>query len=166
MKSTLKEVLLKYRQINEKMTVKEFIFSAKLQAEGLEVCQKYTPLKILSTILCSELQLSIVKWFSTQERLFPRTSFQQLLLTVARFSKYSFLKKLLYIFRAGDQDLRKPKDTQRFERKSNSTKIAKSSNIQYTAICRKFQPRSFLTFSRGTFRTHQTPKMEFVFKNS
>ena len=85
----------------------EFLFSTRLQAEGLQLYQKYTLLQVFSKVLLRFVAI-YDELFDISGTFISPSICQQRLLTVVRVSKYSF-PKLQHIFRAGDYGLRKPK---------------------------------------------------------
>ena len=80
----------------------EFLFWTQLQDS-----KKYAPLQVFSKVL---LQFVAIynEFLDILGNFISRNTFQQMLLTVVRFTKYSF-PKLQYICRAGDYGLKKLK---------------------------------------------------------
>ena len=132
----------------------EFLFSTRLQAEGLQLYQKYTLLQVFSKVLLRFVAI-YDELFDISGTFISPSICQQRLLTVVRVSKYSF-PKLQHIFRAGDYGLRKPKmlnvstENLIFLKWLNIYVI---SNINLMEHIAKPVQAVYFTFSRGVFRT-------------
>ena len=106
----------------------EFFFSARLQADGLQLYQKHNPLQIFFKSLLRF--VAIYKEFlDILENFISQSTYYSWLLTFASFSKYLF-PKLQYIFSARDYGLRKP----------TMLNVVKMLNVKFTAIYSKTCP--------------------------
>ena len=106
----------------------EFLSSARLQVEGLQLYQKYTPLQIFFKALLRF--VAIYKEFlNIFGNFISQSTYYSWLLTFVSFSKYLF-PKLQYLFSAGDYGLWKP----------NMLNVLKMLNVKFTAIYSKTCP--------------------------
>ena len=85
----------------------EFLFQARLKSKDLRLHQKYASLQVFSKILLIFVAI-YNEFLDILGTLSYQNTFYQRLLTVTRFSKYSF-PKIQYIFRTGYYGLRKLK---------------------------------------------------------
>ena len=116
----------------------EFLFSARLQADSLQLYQRQAPLQIFYKVLLRFLAI-YSGFFDILETFISQSTYQSRLLTVVRFPKCSF-PNLQYIFRAADYGLRKPKMLNVLDENLIPIEwqdVNVISNVKYTAIYSK-----------------------------